>query len=176
MCASCEVRSPEVLSLLSDPPFEVVIQVLDRLIAHADKFREKINIKDKVLAIYKYLCLFQQQNSCLKEITISLNKKPWIWHPNFRMFYAANQVVLSPDLLRTEDNEYLISFPYRDDLSDKNFETFLIRVGLVHKINYDNIIVCFERIYADFGAIPLNSDLINFVLILIESISCCERF
>ena len=92
------------------------------------------------------------------------------------MFYAANQVVLSPDLLRTEDNEYLISFPYRDDLSDKNFETFLIRVGLAHKINDDNIIVCFERIYADFGVIPLNSDLINFVLILIESISCCERF
>ena len=174
MCASREVRNPEVLRLLSDPPLEAVILVLDKLIEKADIFREEINIQGKVLEIYKYLC--QLQTSWLKEINVKLNTKTWIWHPEFREFYAANQVIISPDLLKFGDNKYLISFPYRDALGDKNFETFLKNVGLEFGISDDNIMVCFERIYADFGTKPLDPKLVEFVLFLINSIKSFERF
>ena len=173
-CASREVKDHWVLGLLSNPPPDAVIQVLDKLIAKADKFRGEITIQEKVLDIYKYLC--HLQTSCLGAIKAELNNKTWIWHPILKEFYAVNQVIISPELLKFEDNRYLISFPYRDALADKNFETFLLNVGLKRRITDDSIIACFEKINKDVGTFPLKQSLIDFVLMLIDSISCFEKF
>ena len=167
--ACYEVReTAKVLNLLTNPPLQVILQVLDALIIHVNKFREKIVIDDKISCLYQYMSSFDSEFSELK-------RKPWVWNPETRKFYATEQVVLSPVLMNIPNNTYLISFPNKELLKNENFKTFLSKVGMKSGIGDDAIISCFQRIYNDFNTRPIDPNLIDLLKILISSIRNHEK-
>ncbi|KAI6660974.1 Sacsin-like [Oopsacas minuta] len=173
--ACSEVKeTAEVLKLFHNPSFDTVFQVLTTLIAQPDKIRD-IKIDDKIIAIYRYIS--SSDPEYLPQIIT--DGKQWIWEPEMRSFYASDQVILSPYLMGVPKNKYLVSFPYRDMLMDKHFETYLNNVGIKNRIDDETIIDCFERIYNDYGEQPVDANLIAFILKLIDSIQnfgyCSEK-
>ena len=164
MSASYEVReTAKVLNLLSSPPLKVVLQVLDTLVKQVDSFHGNLVIDDKITCLYQYLSLFESTFSELK-------LKPWVWEPETRKFYSTEQVIISPKLMSISSNTYLISFPNKELLKNENFKQFLLKVGMKFNLCDEAIVSCLRRIRNDFNSRPIDTNLIDLLIILIDSI------
>ncbi|KAI6651970.1 Sacsin-like [Oopsacas minuta] len=159
------------LSLLNNPGFGVVLEILDYLKSNVESIRsQKAIIDDKILEIYKFLSK-QSDSKNIDGIRNALNKVSWIWHPANMQFYATDQVILSSDFQSVPENTYLVSFPYMESIFRNNtLRKFLEEVGIKKSIDDETILACIERIHEnESGNLPKN--LVQLVLKLLDSIN-----
>ena len=145
-----------------------IFTVLNTLISNAKNISTSSDISEKILSLYKYLAQIHD-SSDLNLIERELSHSPWVFHPKNGKFYPTNRVIISPDYLDFE-NVYLISFPYRDILTDKNFEDFLKKIGMKKDVDNYMIVDCLQRVHQSFDNNPIPEDLVKFVLKLVDSI------